>query len=357
MKKIREYILKGKEIHIGLEDSKKTWKLSARSGRMEVHETSMPAEYENLRNYLRNKFPSCKICVMYEAGFRGFELHDKLVADGYKCVVTPPHTVTQEKCNRQKNDRNDCRRLSKNLANQDYRSCYVPSRKEREDRHISRFQAQIQRDITRACNRIRRAIEFHGLEKHFPPGKWTPFQYREAEKQMVSLTLNDSLKFVFTKMFEELRFLRSQKVLIVKRLQELGKSAEYRTQVELLSSAPGVGTLTAIRLALEWGDVRRFGSKEKFANFTGLIPSDYSSGEEDHKGHITKQGSRAVRTWLIECAWQAIRKDPILLEKYKAIVSRCGSGKKAIVAVAHKLAIRLRAVLISGQPYQIGLEA
>jgi transposase len=357
MNKIRKYIVKGKEIFIGLEDSKKTWKICARSGRIMVNETRMPAEYENLRNYLTNKFPACKIRVMYEAGFRGFELHDKLVADGYACVVTPPHTVTQEKCSRQKNDRNDSRRLAMNLENQDYRSCHVPSRTVREDRQISRFQTQLQRDITRVCNRIRRTIEFHGLEKHFPDGKWTEYTYRGAEKQMARLTLNDSLKFVFTKMFEELRFLRSQKAIVVKRLRELAKSADYRTQVELLSSAPGVGTLTAIRLALEWGDVRRFGSKEKFANFTGLIPSDYSSGEEIRKGHITKQGSRAVRAWLIECAWHSIRHDPILLEKYQAVMSRCGSAKKAIVAVAHKLAIRLRALLISGQPYQIGLEA
>lgn len=357
MRKIREYILKGKEIFIGLEDSKKTWKVCARSGRIKVNETRMPAEYENLRNYLMNKFPSCKIQVMYEAGFRGFELHDKLVADGYHCVVTPPHTVTQEKCNKQKNDRNDCRRLSKNLENRDYRSCYVPRRKVREDRQLSRFHAQLQRDITRACNRIRRAIEFHGLEKHFPEGKWTEGRYREAEKQMMRLELNGSLQFVFIKMFEVLRFLRLQKVLVIKRLRELAKSAEYRRQVDLLSSAPGIGTLTAIRLALEWGDLRRFGSKEKFASFTGLIPSDYSSGEEIHKGHITKQGSRAVRAWLIECAWHSIRRDPVLLERYQAIVSRCGSAKKAIVAVAHKLAIRLRAVVLSGQPYQIGLEA
>jgi transposase len=357
MNKIRKYIVKGKEIFIGLEDSKKTWKICARSGRIMVNETRMPAEYENLRNYLTNKFPSCKIRVMYEAGFRGFELHDKLVADGYACVVTPPHTVTQEKCSRQKNDRNDSRRLAMNLENQDYRSCHVPSRTVREDRQISRFQTQLQRDITRICNRIRRTIEFHGMEKHFPDGKWTESLYRAAEKQMARLTLNDSLRFVFIKMFEELRFLRSQKAIVVKRLRELAKSADYQTQVKLLSSAPGIGILTAVRLALEWGDVRRFGSKEKFANFTGLIPSDYSSGEADHKGHITKQGNRAVRAWLIECTWHAIRHDPILLEKYQSVVSRCGSAKKAIVAVAHKLAIRLRAVLISGKPYQIGLEA
>jgi transposase len=357
MKKIRQYILKSKEIFIGLEDSKKTWKICARSGHTVINETSMPAEYENLCNYLRNKFPDCKIRVMYEAGFRGFELHDKLVADGYSCVVTPPHLVTQEKCNRQKNDRNDCRRLAKNLENGDYRACHVPSRPVREDRQISRFQCQLQRDITRVCNRIRRTIEFHGLEQHFPTGAWSATHYREAEKIMLGLPIGDSLMFVFSGLFAVLRFLREQKLAVVKRLRELAKVPKYSKQVELLSSAPGVGPMTAMRLALEWGDVTRFKSKEQFANYTGLIPSEYSSGEQVHKGHITKQGSRAVRAWLIESAWHAIKYDPILLEKYKAVMSRCGSAKKAIVAVAHKLAIRLRAVLLSGQPYQIGLEA
>ena len=58
-------------------------------------------------------------------------------------------------------------------------------------------------------------------------------------------------------------------------------------------SAPGIGMLTAIRLALEWGDVSRFGRKEEFASFLGLVPSDYSSGEQERRGHITKQGNRS----------------------------------------------------------------
>jgi len=98
MRKIQDFVLKGEQIFVGLEDSKKTWKACVRSERIVVNEASMPAEYENLRNYFRNKFSACEIRVMYEAGFRGFELHDLLDEDGWECVVTPPHTVTQEKC-------------------------------------------------------------------------------------------------------------------------------------------------------------------------------------------------------------------------------------------------------------------
>ena len=107
MRKIQDFIVKEKEVYIGLEDSKKTWKVCARSDGAMISEASMPAEYGVFLNYLHKGFPECKIRVMYEAGFRGFELHDALVSDGIECVVTPPHLVTEEKCNKQKNDRID----------------------------------------------------------------------------------------------------------------------------------------------------------------------------------------------------------------------------------------------------------
>jgi len=172
---------------------------------------------------------------------------------------------------------------------------------------------------------------------------------------LTKLSISDSLRFTFQVYFKELHEVRTEKAEILKRLRALGKSERYKKVVSLLQSAPGIGPLTAIRLALEWGDIRRFGRKEEFAAFLGLIPSDYSTGENDHKGHITKQGNRQVRAWLVESAWISIRHDPVLLEKYQAVISRCGSGKKAIVAVARKLAMRLRGILLSGEPYQIGL--
>ena len=173
MKKIQKHALKGKDIFIGLEDSKRSWKLCIRSEGVIVSDTSMPAKYEVLRNYLLNNFPEFRVYVMYEAGFRGFNLHDRLVADGWGCVVTPPHTVTEEKSQRRKNDRIDCRRLSKNLENNDYKKCYVPDKQLREDRQISRAYEQVKRDMNRVCNRIRRALEFHGLDDFFSSGRST----------------------------------------------------------------------------------------------------------------------------------------------------------------------------------------
>ncbi len=68
MRKMQNYIVKNNRIFVGLEDSKKTWKVCVRCDRMIVHETNMPTDYENLRNYLKNRYPGCSIIA---EGVRG----------------------------------------------------------------------------------------------------------------------------------------------------------------------------------------------------------------------------------------------------------------------------------------------
>lgn len=355
VKKQSEIVLQDEQVFVGLEDSKKTWCLCVRSEGRVVNEISIPAHYENLQHYFQNKFPGCKITVMYEAGFSGFGLHDQLVSDGWECIVTPPHTVTEEKCQSKKNDRVDCRRLAKNLENNDYHVCFVPDKELREDRQISRTYGQVQADIKRVCNRIRRMLEYHGLDKDLPAGRWTPAMYIRVKFHLDELGISASLRVSFQIMLRELEQLRELKKELLKQLHRLARSDRYKGDVELLQSAPGIGILTAIRLALEWGNVSRFERKEDFASFLGLTPSDYSSGEQERQGHITKQGNRSVRSWLVECSWVAIRKDPALNEKYRRVLRNCGQKKKAIVAVARKLAMRLRRVLLNREPYALGV--
>jgi transposase len=71
---------------------------------MIIHETSMEARNRNLSQFLKRRFAGCGITVIYKSVFKGFTLHDKLVAEGYQCVVTPAHTVTQAKVSRVKTD-------------------------------------------------------------------------------------------------------------------------------------------------------------------------------------------------------------------------------------------------------------
>lgn len=351
MRKMQEYIVKGKRIFVGLEDSKRTWKLCVRCDGQVVHETSMPSDYENLRVYFEHRYPECEIEVMYEAGFGGFWLHDFLVSDGIQCVVTPPHKVTQEKSNKVKTDKRDARRLAKNLENGDYTRCGVPDRERREDRQISRTLDQIQKNIITTKNRIRKFLDFHGLNGSLPSGKWSTSRYYTLKDLQMSAPLKVSLD-MYLRLLKELMQIKED---LKQHLQAFCTKERYRSSVELKQSCPGIGWLTAIRLTLEWGELSRFPSGKHIASYTGLTSSEYSTGDTTHRGRITGQGSKHVRGWLIQCAWRAINLDPVLLDKFRAVRRNSGSKKKAIVAVARKLAVRIRAIELTNYPYCIGV--
>ena len=165
---VQDFVVKGKEVFVGLEDSKKTWKVAVRSEKILIHQASMEAKYPVLKGYLDNKFPECTIHVMYEAGFRGFNLHDQLTDDAIDCIVIPPHLVTEEKVNKVKTDKRDAKRLAVVLENHDYKSgCDIPDKERRGDRQISRTLIAITKDVVRTRNRIRKFLDFHGIEVPF----------------------------------------------------------------------------------------------------------------------------------------------------------------------------------------------
>ena len=352
MEKIQNHIIKNKDVYIGIEDSKTTWKLCIRCNEMEIRTTSMPASYPVLSSFLKNNFPECKINVIYEAGFKGFNLYDRLEEDGFNCIVIPPHLVTEPKVSKVKTDKHDARRLAKILESGDYRSCYVPDKERREDRQISRTLIGIKKDIVVVRNRIRKMLDFHGIDLNIPDRYWT----KESFLQLKELKLSDSLKFALDILIKQLESLWEMENQLHVALRELTKKDRYIKTYQLIKSAPGIGWFTAIRLVLEWGeDLSRFKRSNQIASFVGLVSSEYSSGETVRRGRITGQGRSFVRAWLIECAWTAIRKDQALLDKFNRVWRNTGSKKKAIVAIARILVIRLRFCVVKDTQYVIGV--
>jgi transposase len=320
---------------------------------MEVHYTSFAAKYAVLREYLKNKYPGCDITVIYEAGFKGFGLYDKLTEDDIKCIVTPPNKVTQEKCTHVKTDKIDSRRLATVLENGDYKKCSVPDPERREDRQLSRLMVQVQIDITRIKNRIRKFFDFHGYAEIFAAGEWTEQQYKEARSTKLPEALQESLNGYF----EILDKLKETRKKLHKKVMELCKKERYKNAVRIISSASGIGKLTAIRLVLEWGEDMgiRFKSSKALSCFSGLTQSEYSTGESIRKGRITRQGRGCIRAWLIQCAWMSIKRDPAMLAAFQRITKSTGSKKKAIVAIARKLVVRIWTCLHTNTEYCIGV--
>ena len=102
-----------------------------------------------------------------------------------------------------------------------------------------------------------------------------------------------------------------------------------------LTSIKGIGSLGAGILLSVIGDVNDFAREGQLAAYFGIVPRVQDSNETEHRGHITKRGSKLGRTALVQCALIAKRYSPFLHRYYERIRTRRGTGK-AIIALARK---------------------
>lgn len=318
-----------------------------------IHETTMPAKYKALRMYLDKNYPCCEIHVVYEAGFSGFVLCKKLLNDGDDCIVVPPHTVVQAKCARVKNDRTDARLLAKNLEDGNCKACHVPDDELIADRQLERDHRTVRKDIRREMARLRSWIYAHGIVTGISVATWTKNHYLSLRHLAIE---SSSLRRSLDIRLDRLEFLLTQASELWKDLRVIAKKERYVRALKIAQSFPGIGELTAIRLVLELGeDLSRFQSGADIASFVGLGGTEYSSGETERRGGITKQGSEPIRSWLVESSLIARKKDPALMQFYLRIKQNTGSHKKAIVAVARKMITRFRSCMVSNTEYVIGV--
>ena len=311
---------------------------------------SLPPQWEALRKVL-DRYGAGRSSVVYEAGYFGFSLYDTITAHGAQCVVTPPSLIPQESGNRVKTDKKDSSKLARLLAKGELRGVHVPDLQQRSHRSVLRHRSAMIKARTRIQLQIKAFLTFHGVACPECTGKWSGV----FVESLHAIDFGDSfLQESFLSMLEQYAFFNSQILTSTKKLRAMSQSTLYRQRFTLLRTIPGVGLLTAMEVLLELGDVSRFSNAEKLAAFVGLTPSQHSSGDKIRLGHITSVGKGNLRGVLTEASWTLIRKDGAMKAKYERIKARAG-GKRAIVAVAHNLLLRIRRILLDGVPYSVGV--
>ncbi len=345
-------LVEGKGVFVGVDLHKGHWQVTARTEEEEVFGGTIRGDWETLREVLA-RFKGCasQIRVVYEASGFGFTLHDHLIEWGCECVVTPPSLVPQESGSRVKTDRKDSRKLAFMLSKGMLKGVWVPTKQQRYHRQVGRRRRQLIRDRIQAQNRIKGELRFHGVAFPEIQGPWS----RTFVENLWRIRFDDRfMQESFRRLLEQFEFLSKQVDEQTRLLRELSETDAYKERVKILTSAYGIGVITAMEILLEVQDVARFRRGDELAAYVGLTPSQYSSGENVRMGHITRAGKPSVRAALVESAWVLIRKDGAMREKYEALKARCGA-KRAIVAVARILLLRLRRMLLDNQPYVMGL--
>jgi transposase len=121
-------------------------------------------------------------------------------------------------------------------------------------------------------------------------------------------------------------------------------------QIEQLISIPGVEATAAQMILAEIGiDMSRFGSDARLASWAGVCPGNHESAGKRRRGH-TRNGNRYLRRVLVQCAWAARKTSTFLGRTFHRLEARLG-GKKAAMAVAHKILVIVYHLLAEGTLY------
>ena len=139
--------------------------------------------------------------------------------------------------------------------------------------------------------------------------------------------------------------------------RRIEKMQETYPQVELLKQVKGVGDLIALGYVLTIEDPHRFKKSRDVGCFVGLQPGRRNSGESEPQMHITKEGDRYLRTLLVQGAHYILGpfgEDSDLRRWGRKLSERGGkkAKRRAVIAVARKLAVLLHRLWVSGEVYE-----
>jgi len=327
----------GSDVWMAIDISRTKLVYCVRWGGAEQRQLSTPMGLEHARA-LVEQYRECRLHVAYEACGFGYEIAWWLQEQGVATTVIAPSRMERAPGLSVKTDRLETAKMARKLEKGELKAIYVPSRTIHEHRAFARTYAQCVKERKRAQVRIRSLLQEHGQLGPLPVQGWKAYS-----EWLLSQNLVQPLE-VSVQAHLQLRALADQQARRMRaQLEGLSASEAYTKVVRALREQSGVGSLSAIRLVLELGDIDRFMTTGSLPHYLGLTPSQYTSGNTDHRGHIMKCGPGMLRATVLQCAWAAVRRgtDTELVEVFERLSPRIGR-KRAIVAVARRLVIKLR---------------
>jgi transposase len=350
-------------VYVAIELSQRSWVVVYHSPDRDrlSHEKLEPGDVDGLLALMRRVQQRAaralgyvpRVTSCYEAGYDGFWLHRRLIAEGIENVVIDPASLTVDRrARRAKTDRIDGEQMVRALMAywrgepRVLSEVRVPSCEEEDARRRSRERERLVKEHTAHVNRIKALLRTFGMAAGDPRRPdWTAWleQQRDAGGKQVPVQLLAEV----TREHQRLQLVREQ----IDALAEAAPASAIAKTMAQLMCFKGLGPVFAGTLAAElfW---KTFNNRREVGAYSGLTPSPWKSGSVDHDQGISKAGNRRVRHVAVELAWLWLRHQPksALSRAYEARVA--GQGKRvrriAIVALARKLLIALWRYLTTG---------
>lgn len=240
-----------------------------------------------------------------------------------------------------KTDQIDARKLAHLLRTGFFPEVHQAARPVRLLKTLVRQRAYLVRQRTRAKNRTHTLLAEWGIES---PRRLR----RNAVRSLREIQVEGLSGEILGQMVSCVDFLDAQIKELDAKIDAAGTSHAY---VSLLETIPGIGRYSALLLACEIDDIRRFPSARQLASYAGLVPTVRNSGTMVRIGHLSKEGNHWMKWILVESAQHAWRGSHPYHALHERIRRRKGS-KVARIAVAREIVTAIHAMLMRGEVFR-----
>jgi transposase len=287
--------------HIGLDVHKETIAVATlRPGAVICEERTIPNTPEALRTLVSRLGDSSQVRACYEAGPTGYDTQRLLGSLGVSCEVIAPALIPKRPGVRTKTDRSDARNLARLYRAGELTAIRIPTAAEEALRDLIRARDDLKNDRRIARQRIKSFLLRYGRRYPRPRDRWSSAFELWARGQVFA---EPATAAAYHHLLAAERTRNVQLGAIEAEIMTLAAHPELAPAVARLRCFRGIDTLSALTILAEVGDFRRFGSAASFMAFTGLVPSEHSSGLTLRHGSITKTGNSHLRRVLVEAAW------------------------------------------------------
>jgi transposase len=268
---------------------------------------------------------------------------------GHEVIVAHARNVRLIGESRKKDDRLDARTLARLVRIDPQLLCPVKHRsaQAQADLMAIRARASLVRARTSLINAARGVTKSYGERlRGCNPRNMNPVKAQE---------LSPELQAALGPLLGAIESLSERIVEYNERIEQIAKQSY--PEVARLKQVKGVGTLIALTYVLTLEDAHRFGKSRDAGCYVGLQPGRRNSGQSEPQLHISKEGDPYLRTLLVQGAHHILGPfgaDSDLRRWGLKLAERGGKNgkKRAVIAVARKLAVLLHRLWVSGEAYE-----
>jgi len=271
----------------------------------------LPNDFVKLRRFMDRLAETAEIRACYEASGAGYVLQRAMREWGYACEVIAPSLIpTKPGCQR-KHDKYDAAQLARLYRAGELTPVRIPSEAEERVRDIVRCRETFQREALKSRHYILKFLARRGFV-YRDGTNWSGRHFvwlRHLASSHSPLAREDAL--VYGEYLALLEYKLARRDELDRQIEALALSSALATAVAYLQCFRGLQVHSAMVLACELVDWRRFARPGQLMAYLGLVSREDSSGDRERRGSITKAGNRHCRHALVQAAWSYRHKPKI----------------------------------------------